>query len=122
MNLSRRSFLAAAHGAALFYGTGHLGALAAASTNARLPLRADPQRMLDLPEGFSYRLVARSGEPMADGFVRPGRPDGMACFPVRGDASKCILLRNHENFPTSEGGSPFGEGEALLGRLDPALL
>ena len=122
MNLSRRSFLAAAHGAALFYASAHLRPLAAASTNAGLPLRPDPQGMLDLPEGFSYRLVAQSGEPMSDGFVRPGRPDGMACFPVRGDATKCILLRNHENFPNTQGGSPFGDNDALLGRLDPALL
>ena len=122
MNLSRRNFLAAAHGAALFYGAAHhLGAFAA-TTNAGLRLRPDPAGLLDLPEGFSYSVVARSGEPMSDGLVRPGRPDGMACFPMRGDPTKCILLRNHENFPNSEGGSPFGEGEALLGRLDPTLL
>jgi secreted PhoX family phosphatase len=43
-------------------------------------LRADPQGILDLPEGFSYRVLQRGGEMMTDGYRVPGRPDAMACF------------------------------------------
>jgi uncharacterized protein len=57
-------------------------------------LTPDPQGILDLPEGFSYRVLQRSGQPMTDGFRVPSLPDGMACF--TGDAGRWILMRNHE--------------------------
>lgn len=56
----------------------------------------DPNGVLDLPPGFSYRVVQRAGEPMSDGFRVPDRPDGAYC--VAGDADgELVLLRNHEN-------------------------
>ena len=58
------------------------------------PLLRDPHRILDLPEGFRYRVISRTGDRMADGFVVPGFPDGMAAF--SGRDGKVILIRNHE--------------------------
>jgi uncharacterized protein len=63
------------------------------------PLVPDPEGILDLPAGFSYRIVeavSRGGvrQRMSDGFLVPGAPDGMACFP--GPDGTIILLRNHE--------------------------
>jgi uncharacterized protein len=43
-------------------------------------LRPDPRGVLDLPEGFSYRVLDSTGEAMNDGFRVPARPDGMGCF------------------------------------------
>ena len=58
------------------------------------PLVKDPKGILDLPEGFSYRVISRQGEKMSDGFVVPGRADGMAAF--AGKDGRVILVRNHE--------------------------
>ena len=63
------------------------------------PLRPDPEGLLDLPESFHYRVISRVGQDMDDGFVVPGRPDGMHAFP--GDGGRTILLRNHELNPGS---------------------
>lgn len=60
----------------------------------RAPLVPDPLKILDLPEGFSYRILERTGETMSDGYRVPGRPDAMGCF-SRADG-KLILMRNHE--------------------------
>lgn len=116
--LSRRHFLQQAQATGLFFAGLSVASLARAdSANAGLALRSDPRGLLDLPEGFAYRLISETGGEMADGFLRPGRPDGMACFVHPTDASKAILLRNHENWPDTEAGSPFGAGNALLPRL-----
>lgn len=61
------------------------------------PMRPDPRGLLDLPEGFSYRVVSRAGERMDDGLVTPDKFDGMGCFPV--DADRVALVRNHELEP-----------------------
>lgn len=58
------------------------------------PLVADPARVLDLPRGFSYRILERTFDTMSDGSKVPGRPDGMACF--AGPNDTLILMRNHE--------------------------
>ena len=57
-------------------------------------LRRDPAGVLDLREGFRYRILERSGGRMSDGGVVPIRPDGMACFDVPGEG--WVLTRNHE--------------------------
>ncbi|WP_425410273.1 alkaline phosphatase PhoX [Hyphococcus sp.] len=123
MIVSRRNLLQSAYGVAFSYSSLSLLAGAHAySANNRLPLKTDPDGLLDLPEGFSYRLVSTSGGEMSDGFFRPGRPDGMACFAHPQDAGKCILTRNHENWPDTTDGSPFGEDDALVSRLSEAQL
>ena len=53
--------------------------------------------LLDLPAGFSYRIVSSAGEAMDDGYVTPDRFDGMACFPL--DRRRVALVRNHELAP-----------------------
>ena len=58
------------------------------------PLLKDPNRLLDLPEGFSYEVVSQSGDTMDDGLFTPGQPDGMGCFAMEG--SLVALVRNHE--------------------------
>lgn len=60
----------------------------------RAPLVPDPMGILDLPEGFSYRILEREGGTMSDGYRVPGLPDAMGCF-ARTDG-KLVLMRNHE--------------------------
>ena len=58
------------------------------------PLLPDPARFLDLPSGFSYRVVSKLGDAMDDGEAVPDRADGMGCFAQPdGDIA---LVRNHE--------------------------
>ena len=40
------------------------------------PLVKDPAGKLNLPEGFTYKIIAKKGDTMSDGFVHPGKPDG----------------------------------------------
>ena len=127
MHLTRRNFLrtAGAVGAG-FAGLGrrqdakdaHVSTGSASPKWEALgPLVADPQGILDLPEGFTYTLFSLSGEIMDDGFLVPGRHDGMAAF--EGPDGKTILVRNHENLPGKLGGA-FGVNNELLDLLDPA--
>ena len=58
------------------------------------PLVRDPQKLLDLPEGFSYQILSKRGETMSDGLLVPGQADGMAAFP--GKDGRVIIVRNHE--------------------------
>ena len=76
------------------------------------PLRPDPGELLDLPDGFSYRIISKSGDTMDDGFRVPPAHDGMAAFP--GPDGKVILVCNHEMPPAFPEYSAFGTGfEAL---------
>ena len=61
------------------------------------PLIADPNGLLDLPEGFSYRLISSLDDPMKDGLTVPDRADGMGCF--KWDDDRVVLIRNHELKP-----------------------
>lgn len=74
----------------------------------------DKNKILNLPPGFSYKIIARQGTPMSDGFMHPGKPDGMATFV--GQNGRVILVRNHELNPGGFG--PFGKDDALLAKLD----
>jgi len=75
-------------------------------------LRPDADKILDLPDGFSYRVVSRVGEAMNDGLWVPGAHDGMAAFD--GDDSRVILLTNHEMNTHWFDGSAFGDGYSEL--------
>lgn len=81
------------------------------------PLVGDPARLLDLPAGFSYRIVSREGEAMSDGLLTPAAFDGMACFPVRGAPHRVALVRNHEMWPNLVEGGAFGKDFALARRV-----
>jgi len=76
------------------------------------PLVRDPGGLLDLPAGFAYRVVSRTGETMQDGLRVPGAPDGMGAF--AGPDGKTIVVRNHEltNAPPDNG--PYGPGNELF--------
>ncbi|MFT3923021.1 MAG: DUF839 domain-containing protein [Myxococcales bacterium] len=99
--MKRRHFLAAGSAAALSTGLAlwfRARGKAPQELPADLALVRDPARTLDLPKGFSYRVIERVGEPMSDGYRVPGRPDAMACFPL--EAGGFALMRNHELDPS----------------------
>lgn len=79
-----------------------------AEANGYGPLRSDPAGLLDLPAGFSYRLLSRLGETMADGARVPDAADGMGCLPLPG--GKLALIRNHELEPGDDDGGAPGPG------------
>jgi len=91
MQLSRRSLIV-------------LGSAAAAVAALPLLLRSrrphprglvpDPEKRLDLPQGFHYEILDRAGDTMSDGYRVPSLPDGMGCFP--GPSGTLVLVRNHE--------------------------
>ncbi|MDZ4702190.1 MAG: DUF839 domain-containing protein [Rhodothermales bacterium] len=119
---SRRYFLRQAGAVSLgFAGLHRLfdPLLAAESRRYNPSLTPDPRQILDLPPGFSYQVISRAGDPMADGFVVPARPDGMAAFP--GPGGLTILLRNHETALTPGEGA-YGAGNARFSQIDPALV
>ena len=99
-----------------------LGSLTGCASPSAPVLAADPKGMLDLPPGFTYAVLSRTGDEMSDGLLVPGAHDGMAAFPVSGDASRVILVRNHENSPSETGeGGAFGEKFARLAKFDASL-
>ncbi len=104
--LDRRCFLLSLAAAALppmraSAGNGPLG-----------PLLRDPQRLLDLPEGFELTVVSRAGERMDDGLQMPAAHDGMAAFD--GDDGRIILVCNHEMNSGYPEYSAFGTSFASL--------
>jgi uncharacterized protein len=69
------------------------------------PLRSDPAGLLDLPAGFSYRVISRLGDAMSDGGTVPDAADGMGCFALPG--GRIALVRNHELIAVADaGGTP----------------
>lgn len=108
MHLSRRALIRSAASVAvaapalqLMGCAGGAGRPAVRQRVSSLSLTADPKGLLDLAPGLSYTVLSRAGDEMADGLLEPGNHDGMAAFPVEGDPSRCILVRNHELGPTS---------------------
>lgn len=82
------------------------------------PLVSDPNGMLDLPQGFSYRILSQGGETMSDGLVVPGQFDGMGCFALEG--SRVALVRNHElkgRNANHRNWGPGGQDQAVIDRL-----
>lgn len=115
MNLSRRHFLQRASATALAFGALRTG-IAQSQVYAVDPVRgidkfgqlfADPAGILNLPAGFHYRIISRTGDKMSDGLITPSAPDGMAAFTVPGHAHKTLLVRNHELDSLGEEIGPF---------------
>jgi hypothetical protein len=71
-------------------------------------LRPDPAGLLDLPEGFSYRVLSRLGDAMDDGGTVPDRADGMGCFALGN--GEIALVRNHELQPQHDAGGTIAKG------------
>ena len=82
------------------------GAATQPATHGYGPLIPDPQQVLDLPEGFTYRVISRMGMEMDDGLVVPGKHDGAATFP--GPDGLVIHICNHECDPTLQRLGPYG--------------
>ncbi len=76
------------------------------------PLVKDPKGILNLPKGFTYRIISRKGDKMDDGLLVPGSPDGMATF--RGRNERVLVVRNHENNPDILKEGAFGSKNELL--------
>ena len=74
------------------------------------PLVPDPEGLLDLPRGFSYRLLSSLGDAMDDGRTVPDKGDGMGCLPLGN--GEIVLIRNHELVPGNDSGGdlPIGFG------------
>lgn len=123
MTLSRRRFLS--HTAAVTAGFAGLrsfaggvsgNALAAATGQIGFgPLVKDPEGVLDLPAGFSYRIISRFGDEMDDGFLVPTKHDGMATFP--GPDGLTVMVRNHEIKGKSVKNGAFGPKMERIGQL-----
>ena len=75
------------------------------ANDAANPLKPDANRILDLPEDFSYSIVSRAGDEMSDGLLVPTRHDGMAAYP--GDDGTIRLVCNHELMPDWAEVQPF---------------
>jgi secreted PhoX family phosphatase len=82
--------------------------LATGTARAAQPLRRDPQGILDLPPGFSYRVISRMGTLMHDGYRVPGHFDAMGVFETD---DKLILMRNHEVAPGEAGSGAYPPGK-----------
>ena len=80
------------------------------------PLVPDPDGLLDLPQGFTYRLISSLGDAMDDGGSVPDKADGMGCLP--GNPGEIVLIRNHELVPSDEGGAQLSIGyDKAAGRI-----
>jgi secreted PhoX family phosphatase len=123
--LSRRGFLGGTTAAGLgfvFAGAGCMDPFLRSSGEVPRtalgygPLVADPAGVLALPEGFSYQLIARSGQtPTTDG-VHPSDPDGMGMF--AGPDGGSVLVCNHEN----NGSEPYGVPPVAGLTYDPGTI
>ena len=72
------------------------------------PLVPDPEGLLDLPEGFSYKLLSSFGDIMNDGGTVPDKADGMGCLDIGN--GEIVLVRNHELLPFDEPGGSIARG------------
>jgi hypothetical protein len=113
MQTNRRTFMAATGSAfaallasgCMRYSGDPSGSLAASLYGPLLP---DPAGLLDLPKGFSYRIISKLGDAMSDGGTVPDRADGMGCFDL-GDGT-IALVRNHELKVNHDVGGELAEG------------
>lgn len=114
--INRRSFLGST-------GLAFLGLqrYALADSSSRLiepfgPLVKDPNGILDLPEGFTCKVISKRGEKMIDGLKVPGAPDGMAAF--SGPDGKIVLVCNHELGLEMTGIGPYENNTHLPEEID----
>lgn len=78
-------------------------------------LLKDPKGLINLPKGFSYKIISIKGDKMSDGLFLPGRADGMGAF--AGSNGRTIVVRNHENSPGDLEEGAFGLKNELLSKL-----
>ncbi|MCT2559868.1 PhoX family protein [Tsuneonella sp. YG55] len=116
MPMHRRRFLSAT--ASAFAALAASGCSTMGSRGGRIGyggLVPDPAGFIDLPQGFSYRVISQLGETMSEGFTVPDAADGMGCFDLPG--GKIALVRNHECIPgIHEGGGVMGPAYDTFGK------
>ena len=111
--MDRRRFLSATATAFAAFAAGggnlHAQGLGTATDSAAYgPLLPDASGLLDLPEGFEYRVLSRLGDAMSDGGTVPDKADGMGSF-ARAE-NEIVLVRNHELSSTDDSGGPIAHG------------
>ena len=97
MHADRRTFVAAtgsALAALLASGCSPRSLTGSVAASPYGDLATDPDGLLDLPAGFSYRVISQLGDAMDDGGTVPDRADGMGVLQL-GDGT-LALIRNHE--------------------------
>lgn len=111
-HIDRRQFLATSSAFAALVasgcstrGAGPAGSADFSGYGALLP---DPAGMLDLPRGFSYRVISKLGDGMSDGGTVPDKADGMGCFGIGN--GEIALVRNHELVTSDASGGPIAHG------------
>ena len=105
MNISRRNFfhLLGAGATTALLGDSLKQAYASDSINKLSisnkfgNLIPDAKGIIDLPQGWRYKILSSVGETMNDGFKVPNHHDGMGAFP--GANGSTVLVRNHELSP-----------------------
>ena len=82
--ISRRKFLSSTAAISVAFPALRCTSLDTSATNVQSgsgsrfgPLLKDPEGIIALPEGFSYKIISRHGEKMSDGFFVPSKHDGM---------------------------------------------
>ncbi|EST31044.1 alkaline phosphatase PhoX [Streptomyces niveus] len=116
MSATRRQVLATGASVAGIAFTGAVSELFAGTAAAQEmgrsgygPLVPDPDGLLDLPKGFRYRVLSRTGDELRSGEGEvPSNPDGMAAF--AGRRGRVHLVRNHENRASASIGVPTVDG------------
>ncbi|MFE9294012.1 alkaline phosphatase PhoX [Streptomyces niveus] len=116
MSATRRQVLATGASVAGIAFTGAVSELFAGTAAAQEmgrsgygPLVPDPDGLLDLPKGFRYRVLSRTGDELRSGEGEvPSNPDGMAAF--AGRRGRVHLVRNHENRASASIGVPTIDG------------
>jgi len=105
---------------------GTLGTARSASTGYGR-LVPDSAKILDLPEGFTYKIISEAGKPLADGGALPDRFDGTGLFDRDGTS---FLVRNSEQdlestYPTKAAAEftydPVAEGGTTTTEVDAEL-
>jgi uncharacterized protein len=108
--INRRTFALGLVGTA-FAGLARIPGAAATNGAAGYgALREDPAGLLDLPDGFTYKVISRRGDRMDDGFTVGDRADGMGCVAL--DRRRVALIRNHELQAKHHGDGPFARAAA----------
>ncbi len=83
-------------------------------------LLPDPAGIINLPKGFTYKIISRQGDKMSDGLIVPGRPDGMGTFSLA--PGKTVVIRNHELNPDKTSDGPFGKSNTLFSQVSSSKL
>lgn len=116
--IDRRRFIATSAAFAALAACARRGSGGVASAPGYGPLQPDPAGLLDLPRGFSYRVISSLGEAMSDGGTVPDAADGMGCIALPG--GKLALVRNHELKRGQDGGG--AKGAAFDRESDGAIM